>query len=254
MGIREVYYQDVLTAVYYYDDDGNIVSSTSYDYKTGTPKQHGRITHLYEYTDGYNLGSIRTNTQYYYEDDKISELPAGVTEQPHYVEQWITVPYYNENGERDGHTIIPYYGDWYEYNTEGAMVEHSWGSSGEWEKKEGYDGKGVLSYDRVKNADGTETSTSYYTAQPAGWTNFDPTGDRKTTTTYSYDENGIARVTDQQKWDLAYWHEDMYEDGVRVGYYDVYGYKRYYNMHLGDGEHYEFIESDKATRIPHYSN
>ncbi|MBR0469683.1 MAG: hypothetical protein IJJ55_00550, partial [Clostridia bacterium] len=121
VGRREVYYEDVLTDVYMYDDDGKILSRTSYDYKTG------RKTHYTSYTDGNNLGSIETETQFYFEDNLVSQLPAGVTEQPHYVQQWIYVPYYNSEGERSGVTRERYYGNHYDYNTDGVMVEHRYG-------------------------------------------------------------------------------------------------------------------------------
>ena len=258
VGIREVYSNEVLTDVYYYDDDGNIVSRTTYDYKTGTPAQHGRITHYSEYTDGNNLGSIRTETQYYFEDDKIAKLPEGVTVQPHYVEQWITVPYYNENGERSGNTSTRYYGHHYEYNTDGVIVEHIYGNGSKWTNTDGFDKNGVLSYQVEDNGDGTHTVTYYFTANAAGYP-FDPTGHKQEVNIYSDTDYGYSYNQSQygnggdfisgQKWAIGSDYEYIYdEEGEnKIGYYKLYGYKYYPDSTNNSEYEFEEIMRDEAV-------
>ncbi|MBQ6558458.1 MAG: hypothetical protein IJL81_03690, partial [Clostridia bacterium] len=179
VGRREVYYEDVLTDVYMYDDDGKILSRTSYDYKTG------RKTHYTSYTDGNNLGSIETETQFYFDDSSV------VTEQPHYVQQWIYVPYYNGDGEIDGVTRERYYGNHYDYNTDGVMVEHRYGNGEQWTNTEGYDGQGNLSYTVESNGNGTHTVTFYFTTKPANFP-FNPIGHEQQITTYKDYDYGYS--------------------------------------------------------------
>ena len=242
VGRREVYYEDVLTDVYMYDDDGKILSRTSYDYKTG------RKTHYTSYTDGNNLGSIETSTQFYFDDSSV------VTEQPHYVQQWVYVPYYNSDGERQGVTAERYYGNHYDYNTDGVMVEHRYGNGTQWTNTEGYDGQGNLSYTVESNGNGTHTVTYYFTAQPANFP-FNPIGHiQQITTYYDYDygysysqsQNGYedSDFVSGEKWQLYETTEDIEdpETGNTIGYYKLYGYKHYPDS---TKDSYEFEEKER---------
>lgn len=240
VGRYEIYYEGVLTDVYMYDDNGTLLWRTNYDYKSGTTKHPGRKTCYTSYTNGRNWdeGSVETSVHYYFEDSDIAKLPPGVTEQVKYIEM------HNGNGL--------YYGDHYRFDYDGNMREHSWGSGNTWLVTEEYAQNGLLSMREEANADGTITRRDYFTECPEYWTNFDPTGDLQHTLTYGYENNQYFE-TDEQKWRLYKWEESMYEDGKYVGYEEVFGYRHSYDMHLHTGEHYEYIESPKATRIPHYS-
>ena len=253
VGRREVYYQDVLTDVYMYDDNGKILSRTSYDYKTG------RKSHYVTWSDGSEVGSVRTEIVFYFEDEDVAKLAPGTTEQVHYIEQWITIPYYNSEGERNGVTSERYYGNHYRYNTDGVMIEHNYGNGSKWTNTDGYDGKGVLSYQVEDNGDGTHTVTYYFTAKVAGYP-FDPTGHKQEVNIYSDTDYGYSYNQSQygngsnfisgQKWAIGSDYEYIYdeENENKIGYYRLYGYK-YYPDSTNNSE-YEFEEIEREG--PYY--
>ena len=219
-GVYEVYDDDILVGRTYYDDNGNILSGITYDKNTGTPEHHGRTMYFYTYTDGNNIGSIQTTTTYYYRDEDIAQTT--VLEQPEKVYQIITEEYDDSDGRRS----CSYYGDWYEYDQQGHMTEHSFGSDGQWQKTEGYDAAGKVSYDRVyDSAENVIIETDYYTACPADWTAFDPTDHPKRRVVYPamLNDEGQPVVANSsmvrsERWVLYAWEEDKYQN---------YGYRHY---------------------------
>lgn len=224
----------ILTSRKMYDDDGKILTYNSYSSQTGELHEYST------YTDGYNPGSICTTYDYYTSDVYGSEfnLPEGVTEPLRYLYQtrYETELYEGEEIKR----LKPYFGEYYEYNMDGTMVEHSTGIEGEWERTEGFDRRGTLSYEYLNNHDGTYTYKSYFTEKPADL-KFDPTGHLQVKDIYTNGDaggicdNGVPNANTSEfvrgeEWMLG--GDSILienDDGIVIGYTIYYGYNHYFD-------------------------
>lgn len=246
----------VLVDLTRYSDDGLLLSRTGY-----YGDDSGRISSHYTYTDGENLGSIWTKTDYYGKYDDV-QLPDGVTDQIKNVEQYICVTYVDEFGrpildenDEEQTTWESYYGYYYHYDENGILTEHASGIEGQWAKTEGYDGSGTLSYEYINNFDGTYTYNSYYTYKPKNCL-FDPTGHKQVTDVHtngqSYGEGGVpmfgATLIGSEEWSVTQDGYDHYMGYAPGDPDDGEGRGRYQSTHTG--RYYSECEFIKIVDLP----
>ena len=191
VGLYEHYYEDVLEAQRYYDEDGKIVWSANYSVETGTIKEPGQIIQRSTYTNGYEIDSVRTDTHYFYTEPATYTYPPDYAiGQVRYTEQKIFKLVNDEETGDEYKTDLQYYGvphcD-YDYN-DGIvfLAERNTGEGIYWKKKEEFDHNGKLSLEVADNGDGTITQTDYYTSNPGGYWRFDPTDHKKHLFIYTY--------------------------------------------------------------------
>ena len=244
VGLCEHYYRDVLESQKFYDD-GKILWEAYYHTDSGTPTETGQITQRNTYSDGYEIGSVRSETHYFY-TDPINYLnpPEYAIGQVRYTEQWIYQLAHDDETDEDYKTDYRYYGaphcD-YDY-ADGSifLAERNSGSGIYWQKREVFDHNDKLSFDVVDNGDGTVTLTDYYTQKnPGGYWRFDPTDHAKNRYIYTYntgyydflnDWPGYEEKTKEETWEYGVRETDhVYEtdeDGNEhlVRYTMRYGY------------------------------
>ena len=194
-----------------YDDDGKIQSITWYDTETGKPSS----TDLF--TDGYNIGSVRTSIRYYTSEDNV-EIPDDVAEPVKMSWQEIFVPYIDDDGE-ESTTTKYYFGDYYYYSPTGVLWEHSTGTEGTWDRMEVFDDSGTKTLEYINNYDGTYTRNGYFTKKPIGC-KFNPTGHLQFSQVWTDGEGDLNGVPSANTSNIVSAEEWMCESN---GYMHVYG-------------------------------
>ena len=253
VGLFEHYYDDVLEAQAFYDDDGKLVWTANYKVETGSPEERGQITQRTTYTNGNEVGSIISTTHYFYTDALVYEFPPEeAIGKVSYTEHQIVQPYHDEETDKDLKTTFYNYGlPHCRYDYEGNLVERDSGDGVYWQKLEEFDHKGNVSIEIVDNGDGTHTRTDYYTEKPVDWP-FDPTGHEKRqwTNEHEPDWSGFlnmrpsdGELVREETWQLGFRDSDHVYETDGDGNQHLVCYTRHYGF-----DH--FLDHPKKEELP----
>lgn len=213
-GLYERYYEDVLVDRTFYDDEGVIKWSTHY--YGSTPEKPGRVYLRRYYSNGEEVGSVISETHYYYEPDDVALFPEGVTEQVYYTTYQIVETYYNEEKSSDDTRWVWYYESPHlTYDPYGNLVEERTGEGTHWKMQKVYDKEGNLSVQTEDNGDGTHTRTHFFTKQQSNY--FKNLGDPWMRGVYTHENDytgylnmppGDGELVKSERWQVEdYWEE-----------------------------------------------
>ncbi len=214
VGLYEHYHEDALADVVFYDDEGVIKWSTHYD--GSTPEKPGRVYLRRYYSNGEEVGSVISETHYYYEPDDVALFPEGVTEQVYYTTYQIVETYYNEEKSSDDTRWVWYYESPHlTYDPYGNLVEERTGEGTHWKMQKVYDKEGNLSVQTEDNGDGTHTRTHFFTTQRSNY--FKNLGDPWMRGVYTHENDytgylnmppGDGELVKSERWQVEdYWEE-----------------------------------------------
>ena len=261
VGLYEHYYDGVLEAQRFYDDDGKILWDANYtSVKTEGQKDSLQITKRSTYSNGYEIDSVRSETHYFYTEPSTHTYPPEYAiGQVSYTEQWIYKLAYDKHTGKYYKTDYRYYGSPhcdYDY-ADGRvfLAERNSGSETYWQGKEIYDRNGKLSMD-AEVKEGKLYQTYYYTEKPAEWP-FDPPPHEQRRSVYAYVPPEDASqyyapshedLIRDEYWRLGFRNTDFVTDekGNYISYTEHYGYN--HDLEFPSQET-EFIEVGYRIRL-----